>query len=85
MCCLYFLKSIDVQFSDYGRPWIRKVWLLLTLTFVAMGTSSTNTRVVEVAINTGGTTGARVSRTLIAVKNCQQIMMLDVALCCSQV
>ena len=50
-----------------------------------MGISSTHACVVGVAINTGGTTGAWDSQTSIAVKNCQQIMRLEVALCCPQI
>ena len=50
-----------------------------------MGTSSTHARMANVAVNTGGPTGTRVSQTVIAVSNCQQIMGLDVTLCCPQV
>ena len=54
--------------------------LIFTLTLIALETTWTLTSVGKVSINTGGTAVTRVICAFITIKNCQQIITLNIKL-----
>ena len=68
------LCAVDIITAHYNFN------LIFTLTLITMETTWTLTSVGKVSINTGGTTVTWVICAFVTIKNCQQIIMLNIKL-----